>query len=197
MGKSYACRKREELRPEGDFYPTPSCMVRKILDEGLFMPHRDKSSLSILDPCCGRYAIGNVLREYGYDRITETDLMYGYDFLSDEPSALRHWDVVVMNPPFKLFDQFVRKALSFADTVWCIGKLNFFGAHSRNVDGLWKDLAWVYPFDRMIAFDKPETDGLVECGMMVTGWFVWEKGHAEGFPRVRVLDMQKYIRSRK
>lgn len=40
---------------------------------------------------------------------------------------------------------------------------------------------------------KPETeDGKVECGMMVTGWFVWNRNY-EGLPKINVLDMQKYI----
>lgn len=40
---------------------------------------------------------------------------------------------------------------------------------------------------------KPETeDGKVECGMMVTGWFIWNRNY-EGMPKINVLDMQKYI----
>lgn len=34
--------------------------------------------------------------------------------------------------------------------------------------------------------------GKVECGMMVTGWFIWAEKF-EGFPMINVLDMQKYI----
>ena len=100
---------------------------------------------------------------------------------------------VIMNPPFKLFDKFVEKSKRIADRVYCIGKMNFFGAHNRNINGLWNNLEWVLPFDRQIAFDKPEVDGKVECGMMVTGWFIWNKNY-EGFPKIKMLDMQKYIR---
>lgn len=39
---------------------------------------------------------------------------------------------------------------------------------------------------------KPEVDGKVECGMMITGWFIWNKNY-NGFPKIKVLDMQKYI----
>ena len=100
--------------------------------------------------------------------------MYGEDFLESDDG--RMYDVVVMNPPFKLFDAFVEKAKRIADEVWCIGKLNYFGAHGRNAGGLWNTLDTVYVFDRMIAFDIPEdSEGRVECGMMVTGWFYWKK----------------------
>ena len=55
-------------------------------------------------------------------------------------------------------------------------------------------MEYVLIFDRMIAFDKPETeDGKVECGMIVSCWFIWDK-HYNGLPQIKVLDMQKYIK---
>ena len=187
-GKNYANRKPESERPLNDFYPTPSCMVKELVKSGFFPGDKN---IKIFDPCCGEGAIGNVLRDYGYKNITENDLMYGYDFLADYTDNT--FDAVIMNPPFKLFDAFVEKAKRISNKVYCIGKMNFFGSHGRNVNKLWEHLEWVLPFDRMIAFDRPETeDGKVECGMMVTGWFVWNRNY-EGLPKIKVLDMQKYI----
>ena len=187
-GKNYANRKPENERPLNDFYPTPSCMVKELVKSGFFPGDKN---IKIFDPCCGEGAIGNVLRDYGYKNITENDLMYGYDFLADYTDNT--FDAVIMNPPFKLFDAFVEKAKRISNKVYCIGKMNFFGSHGRNVNKLWEHLEWVLPFDRMIAFDRPETeDGKVECGMMVTGWFVWNRNY-EGMPKINVLDMQKYI----
>ena len=214
MGKAYANRKPVSERPEGDFYPTPSCMVRKLIESGNLIEMLD---VDILDPCCGKYAIGNVLREYGFKNIIERDLMYGENFLYDCYNSVNlfpkyHFidykkckdyeikvyheniDVIVMNPPFKEFNGFVEKAKSIANRVYCIGKMNFFGAHDRNINGLWEHLEWVLPFDRQIAFDKPEDEnGMVECGMIVSGWFIWDK-HYDGQPKIEVLDMQKYIK---
>ena len=215
-GKAYANRKSESERPENDFYPTPSCMVKALLESGKF-PY--KADVNILDPCCGKYAIGNVLREHGYKNIVERDLMYGQNFLYDSYNHARIFpdyefinykkrgdyepdiyqdnvDLIIMNPPFKEFNGFVQKAKDVADRVYCIGKLNFFGAHDRNVKGLWEHLEWVLPFDRQIAFDKPEINGKVECGMMVTCWFVWKESCSYDYPQIQVLDMQKYIRSK-
>ena len=187
-GKNYANRKRESERPLNDFYPTPSCMVRALIENDFFEEFLDAD---IYDPCCGKYAIGNVLREYGFKNITECDLIYGQDFLADYTDNV--FDIVIMNPPFKSFDAFVEKAKRISRKVYCIGKMNFFGSHGRNINKLWNGLEWVLPFDRMIAFDKPETeDGKVECGMMVTGWFIWNKNYTD-FPKIKVLDMQKYI----
>ena len=214
-GKNYANRKPESERPEGDFYPTPSCMVKELL-KNKFVGF-ELADVRILDPCCGKYAIGNVLRNAGYNNIIERDLMYGQNFLYDSYPGMRIFpdynfidkkkqkdyepkvyqdniDVIVMNPPFKEFNGFVEKAKDIADRVYCIGKMNFFGAHDRNVNGLWEHLEWVLPFDRQIAFDKPETPyGKVECGMIVSCWMIWNKKY-DGFPKIKVLDMQKYIK---
>ena len=196
-GKAYANRKPELERPEGDFYETKSGMVIELLESGVFPYHPTineqlKRNVKIFDPCCGKYAIGNVLRKYGYTNITERDLMYGYDFLKDDSDE--YYDIIIFNPPFKLFDLFIEKAKTKAKYVFCIGKLNFFGAHGRNVNGLWNNLRLVLPFDRMIAFDKPETeDGKCETGMIVSNWFIWDKDY-NGLPQIKVLDMQKYIK---
>lgn len=189
-GKAYANRKPESERPEGDFYPTPSCMVKELIESDVFNELLD---IDIYDPCCGKYAIGNVLRQYGFNNITEKDIMYGQDFLSSDTDY--NHDIIIMNPPFKLFNPFVEKAKRIANRVYCIGKMNFFGAHDRNVNGLWEHLEWVLPFDRQIAFDKPEVNGKVECGMIVSCWFIWNK-YYEGAPKIKVLDMQKYIMSK-
>lgn len=216
-GKNFANRKLESERPSNDFYPTPSCMV-KVLVESDYFP-RDKN-IKIFDPCCGKYAIGNVLKSFGYKNIIERDLMYNQNFLFDfykqQKSLFPKYkfidfkkcknyeietynddiDAIVMNPPFKEFNGFVEKAKDIVDMVYCIGKINFFGAHDRNIKGLWEHLEWVLPFDRQIAFDKPEIDGKVDCGMLVTGWFIWNKDYS-GFPKIKVFDMQKHIRSKK
>ena len=200
-GKAYANRKPESERPKGDFYETPSSMVIELLNSGLFPGHPElplyDKSVKIFDPCCGKYKIGNVLRQYGYSNITEKDIMYGYDFLAKDDNDnyldLTQYDVIIMNPPFKLFNEFVSKAKMQAKKVYCIGKMNYFGAHDRNVDGLWEHLEWVLPFDRQIAFDKPEIDGKVECGMIVSCWNIWDNNF-NGYPKIIVLDMQKYIR---
>lgn len=41
---------------------------------------------------------------------------------------------------------------------------------------------------------KPETpDGKVECGMIVSCFFVWNV-YYNGEPKIKVLDMQKYVK---
>lgn len=195
-GKAYANRKPESERPVGDMYETPSAMVIELLESGLFFP--TGLNMKIFDPCCGHKKIGNVLREYGYTNIIEKDIIYGDDFLAKDKEGnyvdLSKYDIIIMNPPFKLFDEFVKKAKLQAKYVYCIGKPNFFGAHQRNINGLWNNLKWCLIFDRMIAFDKPEINGKVECGMIVSNWFIWDWEY-ERNPMIKIIDVQKYIKS--
>lgn len=184
-GKAYANRKPEYKRPKGDFYETPSCMTEELVKTGVL-----DGVKTIWDPCCGKYAITRILENHGFSCFGN-DIMYGDDYLKMD---VQHHDCIVMNPPFKLFDKFVEKAKKDADLICAIGKANFFGSHSRNVNGLWKHLREVYFFDRQIAFDIPEDEnGKVECGMIISGWFVWDMKY-EGEPAIRVIDMQKYIK---
>jgi hypothetical protein len=121
--------------------------------------------------------------------------MYGDDFLSNFYKYER-CDAIVMNPPFDLFDKFIIKSKKTSSIICSIGRLNYFGSHSRNIDNLWEHLEFVYVFDRQIAFDRElRDDGKVECGMMVTGWFIWNNNY-NGFPKIKVIDMQKYILKR-
>lgn len=192
MGKSYANRKKESERPENDFYETPYACTEVLIPT---LSGIDRESI-ILDPCCGNKRIGDVLRKYGFNNITERDLTGGYDFL-DEMIKKKFYDIVIMNPPFKLFDEFVNQAKYISNIQIVIGKLDYFCCHNRNKSGLWKNLKYVLPFDRKIAYDRPfREDGKFECGMLNTGWFVFDNTY-QGFPMIQILDVQDYVLKRK
>ena len=131
MGYTKESRNKRNESPKNDFYQTPKCVTWELINNYL----KDfNKNISILDPCCGLYAIGNELKNFGFTNITEKDLLYGDDFLTNNDPL--KYDCVIMNPPFKDFDSFVTKAKEKSDIICSIGKLNFFGAHKRNVDGL-------------------------------------------------------------
>ena len=192
MSNTYEARNKVSKKPENDFYQTPKCVTWELINNYLGDFNRD---ISILDPCCGLYAIGNELKKYGFTNITEKDLIYGDNFLLDNNDS--NYGCIVMNPPFKDFDAFVTKAKEKAQIICSIGRLNFFGAHKRNINGLWSNLKYILVFDRQIAYDKPfREDGKVECGMLISCWFIWDKTFV-GSPMLSVVDMQKYIVSKK
>ena len=85
-GKNFGNRKPENERPLNDFYQTPKCMTRELLNSQMSIFNEQIEDKIILDPCCGKYAIGNVLRESGiakYNKLIEKDLIYGDDFLKE------------------------------------------------------------------------------------------------------------------
>ena len=128
MGKAYANRKPIEKRKPSDFYETPKSLTWELLKTGEL-----EGVKTILDPCCGNYAISNILKESGYI-VDENDLIYGSNFLTDQ--YLKTYDAIVMNPPFSLWNPFIEKAKSISNKVIAIGKTNFFGAQNRYKIGL-------------------------------------------------------------
>lgn len=180
MGKAYANRKPII---NNDFYQTPKCLTWELINTGLL-----NNCKIILDPCFGKGAISNELKKYGFI-VDEKDINQGNDFLTDKYP--KRYDAVIMNPPFKYWDKFVEKAKTISDLVICIGRTNYFGAKSRAL--LWKNLQYVYVFNRQVAYDKPfREDGKIQCGCLVTGWFVFNMNY-EDEPIIRFIDVDKYV----
>ena len=186
MGKAYANRKKESDRPENDFYPTPGGLTLELINTGELSGYKN-----ILEPCCGQYAISKILEANGFN-VTSRDLIYGNDFLKDDYSN-EHYDAIVTNPPFDIYDEIIKKAKTVdCQKIICIGRTNYFGSHSRNINGMWDELSDVYIFDRQVEYRTPQLEIPDFCvGALVTGWFIWTKGYSE-CPRIHIIDVQKY-----
>lgn len=171
-----------------DFYPTPTSLVKELLKTGVL----DKSKV-ILDPACGQHAIDDTLRDTGlFRKVIGTDIIYGDDFLTKKYKP-NYCDTIVMNPPFELFDEFVVKAKDVAPLVVSIGKTDLFSAYKRYYNGLWKNLKEVYIFDRKVDYSNIERKETFKCGMMTTGWFVWDKNWDRPYWKTSIIDVQKYV----
>ena len=57
-GKAYANRKKAEDRNKNDFYETPYCLTWELQKLNIVKPNT-----TILDPCCGDYAISKWFRK--------------------------------------------------------------------------------------------------------------------------------------
>lgn len=187
MAHTQESKKKKEYRPENDLYPTPKCLVRKLVETGEL-----HDLTSILEPACGNNAIVDILKEYGFN-VTGRDITTGNDFLKDDYSN-SEFDAIVTNPPFCLYDDFVKKAKTInCKKIIMIGRLNLLGAHKRNINGFWNELSDIYVFDRQIAYDQPaREDEKASTGMLVSGWFIWTKGYKK-YPRLHIIDIQDCI----
>ena len=187
MGKAYANKKTADERNANDYYPTPLPLVIELEKLNLI-----KKSDKVLEPACGEAKrISGYFNSLGFN-FEEKDLIFGNDFLKDDYSN-RHYDWVVTNPPFSLWDKFVQKSKEIADNVILIGRTNYFGAYNRYRNGLWNHLKTVYIFDRQIAYDRSHEDEMkFKCGCLVTAWFHWDMNYI-GKPQVEILDIQKYL----
>ncbi len=184
MGKAYANRKSEYLRNKNDFYETPYSLTWKLQELNIIRP-----GTTILDPCCGHYAISKWFRESNV--VTERDLMYGNDFFEDKYDVFS-FDYSVLNPPFDLFDDFIVKAKRVAKTTIAIGKTDYFSCYQRLENGLWNGLSDIYVFNRKVDYQFPIfEDGSFGVGSLTTGWFVWKKDYIFD-PKLHFIDVQKY-----
>lgn len=161
-----------EKRQKDDFYPTPPEGTDALLSV-------EKFDGAIWEPACGKGDISKRLIAAGYEVVSSDLVDRGYgnsgaDFLMEwKPRAPN----IVTNPPFKLGDDFARKALSLTTGKVCfLMRLNFLEGARRRALLESECLARVHVFSKrltMSADGKGESSG----GMIAFAWFVWEHGY--------------------
>ncbi len=105
-----------------DFYPTPKNVTVALLDF-LDIP----KGRIIWEPCCGDHAMSNVIKSYGYS-VLESDIIYGDDFLK----TTKKCDAIITNPPFKLAEEIIKKAVTESRIVAMLLKSQFWHAKKRH-----------------------------------------------------------------
>lgn len=220
MRKAYSNRKPVEQRPGSDFYTTPAYLIEELVysDEfkvvieliaayELVQEHHKilgKNNIKILDLACGNGIFGKVLKEhlpkafpdFTFEIIEHDIRKDGVDFLSFE--SKNEFDIVITNPPFSLFDEFVTKAKEVAPFVIFIGKTNFFGAYNRYKKGIWNHLEFVSVFNRQVDYrSSVREDGKFQCGNLVTGWFFWNRNWKSNYWETSIMDVQNGVVNKK
>ena len=110
---SHAVMAQRTEKPESlDNFPTPPWATRALMHHVL--KKSDYRGKVCLEPACGQGHMAKVLWEY-FEGVTSCDIHdYGYgvvtDFLSRKASAEQP-DWIITNPPFKLAERFITKAL--------------------------------------------------------------------------------------
>ena len=108
---------RHEPKDSPDDFPTPPWATRALLQHVIRDPNL--SNLTCLEPACGRGYMSRPLLEK-FRRVDSADLIdYGYgevrDFLTYPYLAGSH-DWVITNPPFKLAQEFIERAMTVANS---------------------------------------------------------------------------------
>ncbi len=185
-------------RVDNDYYATNNYSTKALLEvEDIIYP--------ALEPACGEGHISKLLQQRcliknnGEFDIISTDLInrgYGdcfFDFLSDDYAecllAERHYplsriNTVITNPPFNLFQEFVEKALMFANKkVIMFGKLQALEGIKRATFLETTPLKTVYVFKkrqqplRNGSEIDPLTNKKWASSTMAFAWFIWEIGY--------------------
>jgi hypothetical protein len=185
-GKAYANRKKKKDRPESDYYGTPKSCIYVLKEQTNILNDIKK----VYEPACGKYRLSRALNEIGIETICNDIITTKVDFLKDNDRK----DIIITNPPFSLFDEFVMQARKVSNKWIFIAKSNFFGAYKRNKNGIWKNLKYVYIFNRQIDYRSPyRKDGKFYCGNLITGWFIWDKNWNKPYWKQSILDVQDYV----
>lgn len=192
MGKNYSRNNASGKRKESDFYETPYCLTRTFLEAD-----EDNWSLapSIVEPACGHGAITKVLNDFGFLNITEYDLMAdGKNFLEDG----HEYEYLITNPPYSLAHEFILHAKKIIGQRFAMLLPLTYLQGSKRLKEIWSDkqfpLELVYVFNRYPMLGVPlREDGKIPTGMQTYAWFVWSRAWKGHEPRIRWLDIDKYI----
>lgn len=162
-------------REKDDFYATPPEATEALLAV-------EKFDGRILEPACGDGAISRVLESHGY-HVTSTDLVErgygeaGLDFLMlGYPHSAPN---IITNPPFKLANQFVRRAVEITSgKVAMLLKIAFLEGVERARLFQSTPLARVWVFSKRVTFKNTKRGEVQGSGMMAFAWFVWDHSHS-------------------
>jgi hypothetical protein len=177
---------RIEPQDSPDDFPTPPWATRGLVEHII----DDKPSLrrlTCLEPACGAGYMAKPLREYFGEVIASDAYDYGYgeirDFLS-YPYQSNSADWVITNPPFRLAEEFVMRAMPIARHGVAILARSVFLESIGRYEGIFREM----PPTKFAQFVErvPMVKGRLDRrATTATGyaWLVWEK-RADGAPRL-------------
>lgn len=168
---------RHEPKDSPDDFPTPPWATRALMQ--YVLRDSDLSGLTCLEPACGRGYMSRPLLEK-FRCVESSDLIdYGFgevrNFLTYPYLAGSH-DWVITNPPFKLAQEFIERAMSVAnDGVAILARTVFLESVGR-YDALFRRNPPTYfaQFTERVPMVKGRVDRKASTA---TGyaWFVWKK----------------------
>lgn len=172
---------RTEAANSSDDFPTPMWAVRAFMSEFMIPYDYFNSTQTIWEPCCGRLYMARALQEYTSQIVTTSDIIdYGkgqhgvQNYLEATPFKKPDW--IITNPPFKLAEEFVLKALKETNrgvailerTTWLDG----IGRHARLFNPFPPD--YIVQYAERVPMVKGRLDRKASTATAYA-WFVWSK----------------------
>jgi hypothetical protein len=176
---------RIEPQNSPDDFPTPPWATRALIEHILDKKH--VSTLTCLEPACGAGYMARTLAEYFKDVQSADAYEYGFgkvrDFL-DYPYKQNSTDWVITNPPFRLAEEFVLRAMYIAQRGVAILARSVFLESVGRYDGIFRHS----PPTKFAQFVErvPMVKGRLDRkATTATGyaWLIWEK-QTHGSPRL-------------
>lgn len=177
---------RYEPADSPDDFPTPPWATRALIEH--VVGTTNVRSSTCLEPACGRGYMSRPLAEY-FSSVDSADAhSYGFghirDFLTFPYEALSH-DWVITNPPFRLAEEFVNRAMTVARSgVAILARTVFLESVGRYETIFKTNPPTVFAqFSERVPMVKGRVD---QKASTATGyaWFVWQKSEAVGSPRL-------------
>lgn len=177
---------RFEPLDSADDFPTPPWATRALCEHVL--DTSELKAMTCLEPATGRGHMSKPLQEY-FQSVQSSDAhSYGYgqvrDFLTYPFEALSH-DWVITNPPFRLAEEFVDRALIVARRGVAILARTVFLESVGRFEGIFRDRppSTFAQFSERVPMVKGRLDRKASTA---TGyaWFVWDKAAGTAYPRL-------------
>jgi hypothetical protein len=177
----HSCQvQRHTLAERGDdAYMTAPCATEALL-------RHERLPRRLWEPACGDgTGILDVLRAAGHEVIgsdlvdyRRPDCFYRRDFLM-ERKAPDGCEGIVMNPPFKLAEEFIAHALELSPLVIALLRLAFMESDRRTPILQGRGLARIHQFrKRLPMMHRAGWEGRKANSGMAFAWFVWDRSHA-------------------
>lgn len=190
MGKDFFSRKSKH-----DNIYTPYSMTEQLLENEKFDYNK-----TVLEPACGNGAINKILWKdnestFKFGAFYDINFMRSENFLNEN----WHYNYIITNPPFSLWDKFVEKSKQVATEKFAfLGRLEFLTGIGRYYNLLYRQpsypLTKVYIFVRKanLMFNTPKDiekkhklipyydlreDGKYPAGMYHYAWFIFENAN--------------------
>lgn len=172
---------RTEPKDSPDDFPTPPWATRALIEH--ILDKDELASLTCLEPACGAGHMAKVLNEYFREVDFADAFQYGYgeirDFLT-HPYGRNSVDWVITNPPFRLAEEFVLRALGIARCGVAILARTVFLESVGRYKGIFREI----PPTKFAQFTErvPMVKGRLDIkATTATGyaWLIWEKEISE------------------